>query len=31
MKNQAIGVNEIGNISKIQQGLQISGGVTLTA
>ncbi len=31
MKNQAMGVNEIYNISKTQQGLQISGGVTLTA
>ncbi len=31
MKNQAMGVNEVSNIPKIQQGLQISGGVTLTA
>ncbi len=31
MKNQAMGVNEIYNIPKTQQRLQISGGVTLTA
>ena len=29
MKNQAMGVNEMGTISKIQQWLQNSGGVTL--
>ncbi len=28
MKNQAMGVNDIMNISKTQQVLQISGGVT---
>ncbi len=31
MKNQAMGVNDIMNISKTQQGLQISGGVTFPA
>ncbi len=31
MKNQAMGVNETGTISKTQQGLQKSGGVTFTA
>ena len=31
MKIQAIGVNDIMNISETQQGLQISGGVTFSA